>query len=373
MNLGEVLISMVYLGIKRDKVKDAEAILSVFPFTHYAFAPSAAHIKEKCLELAPNLKLQVASGASILIKVDGKDKIVALGDVLFTTTYTQEFEIPSARLLSQHIVEQSDQIQLIEVRKQLSFNQSLLKQLETQLLSGISILTPLLQVETKLNQVNQSLQKQSRLGGTELKQTRESLNMLLRHKNVLQQQAAQQVHAQDLQDARYRLSTQQTLVMKLQDKFDINIAKQITRNRAHKQEYQMKTSVIRDEKNNDAEFVTIVTFADGKVKTYSTGKVPSAIADDEEIDFITTDEWKQVYEDGDCKSQCILILNKPNIESNFHSPSSIHVQSTGCQISLNTVYNNIAQQVQVQGYDSIFSTPFTGYPSNVLYNAVLPT
>src|SRR5665648_413761 len=82
-NVG-IPFSMVYLGIQKDKVPDAQRILDVFPYAHYDYAVNAAAIKPKCVELAPHLKVQVASGANVLITIDGQDRLVSASDTLFS-------------------------------------------------------------------------------------------------------------------------------------------------------------------------------------------------------------------------------------------------------------------------------------------------
>lgn len=414
-----VPVSMQYLGILNDHVPDAKSLMRVFPACRYLFAATSAQIAPQTQVIIDALKEEVSTSNTLQVSIDGKTtNALLMEDMFMVNASIGKVLFPGAIQVvnSNDKVEVEAPSELFMLRKRCFDVLTLLHQLKEVYLSGGDILSSVKESDQQLTDVLQCVEKSGN-GGAEKNRTRKYLFSVMRFKNELQQFAAKQLQASDVSNARLMLSKNQQLTLTLHNRYSNAIAKQITRNsdKVHEVTFETKmittlpvTSASSEASAGDAtaspssstaaaattaasggggggvDFVVTVSVQNGQVvpggpsnigstmHTYTSKNVPTMVAHDETIDFITTDTFAEVYANGDTRCQCVLIKKQPG-ESEFHTPSHIKLDTINAQVSMSTIMSTIQQRVEVEGYASLFTRPFTGTTAVEVYNAVLPT
>ncbi len=364
-------VNMVYMGIRNDHVPDAHRIMSVFPVTRYLYCATRDDIVRNGAQLDTMLDERF-NVRTISIEIDGKKSALTL------SADRHMIRADEVRVVTgpDVIVLRSDSErpdEFILARRDIFSVYETLLTLKDAYFRTETIGDQLIACDTRLSEIDRRVGKM-RSDGSERNRTRVYLYSVVRFKNQLQQYAAKQGHKEDLLNMRLVLSKQQDLVMTMNDKFSISIAKCVTRNRARREDYTVahNMNVTKDdEKRRD--FQTTVTFTPSRrVMEYSTLAVPAALAESEETDPISVESYADIFAAGDTLGQAGLIVKKPS-EQNFHTPSTVHVKAALVTMSLQTFYDAVEQRVETTGYDSLFTAPFAGMSSEDRYNIVLPT
>lgn len=361
-------MTMVYLGIVRDNVPDAQKILSVFPSTRYVYARDRYVIADVFRDQISAMVEEIANpnSSAVYLVVDSVPKFTVIDEMSNLTC--GELAIKDCEVLST-----TEIVNLVyfNMRKNIYEIHQALESAKASYLRGESIADVLLKNDAALSAHLRAIAT-SGGSGSDKNRTRQYLYAVIRFKNQLQRVAATEIHKDQLKDARFVLSKQTELNLQ-SGRFGVTIAKQISRNASNQKKYESVDTVVTRDANTRVTYVNTVHFEDTKqTHEYRTADVPAAIADSEEVDFITSESWKDVYASGDCMGQCIVIESRPQ-ETQFHSPSRLHVRATMGQMSVQTIYYAIEQRVEVEGFDSLFDRLFTAMTSEDKYNAVLPT
>jgi hypothetical protein len=380
-------VGMTYLGIIRDNVPDAQRILSVFPKTRYFYIEKASELRTKTDTIIEALETRIAGNMAyfkvynIIGAPDRADSQTSIDRRLIQVSelghymFADDVVPVDAELTSTVEVTGESQIRMLHIREKITAAVTTLDHLKDEHTRGVAIVDRLLEVDATLAAIRKTIEKEPR--SSALNRTRMYHHSAARYKNAMQQFAAQQVHRDDLKNARLILSKQQDLVMACEDKYSISLAKQITRNSAKRREYTVSGPACQNDETGEFTTFTIqVDFAappggQPDVKRFTTAIVPQRVAFDEEIDPITAESWAEIYRSADTRGQAFLI-EKPN-ESAYHAPSRSKVKPALLNTAIQTFYDAVEQRVEVDGYDSIFTRPFKGMSADDTYNLVLPT
>lgn len=379
-----VAMSMVYVGIVGDKTTDASRIMQLFP-------NSCEYLYAKTKQDLPRLKMDEKMMGGhvlydrILTEQDGKKQVLTVESYARVQCSTLGF--PNAQPQSSQLITDARTQEQLSMRADIYRVSAQLQALEAKRQKGEKVLAELMQLDTQLKKIDALItgQSKNRSGTSHARQvTREYLWSTVRVKNMLQQFAAVEVShsVQGSRDGGRELLAQgQELKMAHGKKFDIAIAKRITQNSAGKRPWDstITATVVQEEKEGKklVNYRTTVTFVDDKDnknnRHYDTNNVPIAVAEDDGIDILTVSSWKEVYESGSCKAQCVLFKRKPS-EVVFHSPSRAYLHTSVTQVSFDTILDTIASRVNVSkdGVDYLFDHPFKGISAVDEYTAGLP-
>lgn len=359
-------INMVYLGIKADHVPDAQRIITVFPNTRYYFAASKTDIKNHTTSICNGIEEQVATD-SVFLTIDGVSRFATIGELFNCRAQTVDVKGGTAGP-----VQDIANSEFVEVRKRIYEAYQVLEQVKDNYFKGVNILQALVQVDKTLTGILNTRIAKLKSNGSERNRTRQYLYSVNRYKNQLQQYAAKQSHADDLKNARLVLSKQQDLVMVLQDRYSVTIAKLITRNRERKRDYSVTFSNTQNAETKAYSFTATVVFGDNQqTNVYTMDNVPVEIAENQEYDLLTSETQQEIYQQGDTMGQTFLMTKAH--ETCIHAPSKIQLKPAMTQLSVSSYYDSVEYRVESDSFQSLFDSPFTGASSEDKYNLVLPT
>jgi hypothetical protein len=227
--------------------------------------------------------------------------------------------------------------------------------------------------------------------------TRQMLYSCLRLKNLMRQYAAVETQADPATRQRLLLAANQELKMSGVQQFTNAVSKQIVNNRqkllawnrtvaTHKLPESKSTHFTisinydecdqKDEKQKIATATTTATVT-ATAATAATAAaeysctVPLAVAEDEEVEFMTAEPWGDLYRAGDTRCQCFLLRHKP-AEIHYYTPSLYSITPTNTHVGLSTFYLSVDRLVSVDGHKALYDRPLVGLTAAETYNLALP-